>query len=75
MSRYRQVLVEEVGFEPTTTRVSGECSTAELLLVMFGGTGGIRTHVIPLKRRMLNHLSYSPLVLKKGLIAPDIIIY
>lgn len=45
-------MVEEVGFEPTTTRVSGECSTTELLLVVEIGTA------FRLVVNVTHHLSY-----------------
>ena len=53
-------MAPRVGFEPTTLRLTAECSTAELSRNICGGAKRIRTAGLLSAIQALYHLSYSP---------------
>lgn len=56
------VMVRAAGFEPATSRfVAGRSKSAELRAHL-GGDGGPRTRDLPVKSRLLSHLSYVPTI-------------
>ena len=54
------VLAPQAGLEPTALRLTGECSTVELLRNMSGGADPDRTGDLILAKDALSLLSYSP---------------